>query len=60
MRSTTKNGFDSDSPQSPCEPSITSMIDFELRTVERKVKNTARDVVYHTKQVDHDLDVLQA
>eukprot|EP00975_Prorocentrum_lima_P032824 6894458-Prorocentrum_lima.AAC.1 len=36
------------------------MFDFECWTVESKVNNTARDVVCHTKQVGHDLDVLQA
>eukprot|EP00975_Prorocentrum_lima_P004506 976209-Prorocentrum_lima.AAC.1 len=36
--------FDSDSLRSPCEPSITSMVDFELWTVERQ------DNVYHTQQ----------
>eukprot|EP00975_Prorocentrum_lima_P020475 4312377-Prorocentrum_lima.AAC.1 len=52
--------FTRDSSDSPSEPSLTSMMDFELWTVESKFKNAARDVVNHTKQVDRDLDVLNA
>eukprot|EP00975_Prorocentrum_lima_P013259 2816670-Prorocentrum_lima.AAC.1 len=49
---------DSDSsPRSIWEP---TMVDFESWTVESKITHKARDVIYHTKQVDHDVDVRTA
>eukprot|EP00975_Prorocentrum_lima_P059968 12574631-Prorocentrum_lima.AAC.1 len=50
---------DHDSGSSPRSLHQPTLADFEGWTVESKIKNKARDVVYHTKEADHDLDVLQ-
>eukprot|EP00975_Prorocentrum_lima_P022163 4663735-Prorocentrum_lima.AAC.1 len=54
--------FDSDSPRSPRSPftsSITSMMELELWTVGRRIKDGEREV-YHARQVEMDMAVLTA
>eukprot|EP00975_Prorocentrum_lima_P048942 10240103-Prorocentrum_lima.AAC.1 len=51
---------DSDSsPRSPSYGPTMSDFEFEEWSVDTKVKNQARDLVYLMKSVDHDLDVIQ-